>query len=108
MEASLTALLNIVEGTARTQRSDAAAAQAGSGLTDSEWWAIVAPALDYVMGDEAFPVSGRVGNAAGTAFDASRDPQRSLRVGVTIALGGIEELLRSSNSTSGGPTPEAG
>lgn len=93
MEASLTTLLNVVQGAARDQRSDDDS-RARSGLADAEWWSIVAPALDHLMGGDDFPVSGRVGNSLGAAFDAARDPQRSYHVGVTLVLDGVEKIIR--------------
>lgn len=100
MEASLTTLLHLVEGAARAQRADRET-RATSGLSDAEWWAIVAPALDYVMKAEEFPVSERVGSAVGAQFNAARDPQHSLRTGIAIVVDGIEKLIQLSRAASG-------
>ncbi|MGC5615145.1 TetR/AcrR family transcriptional regulator [Georgenia sp. Z1491] len=102
MESSLTALLNIVEGAARHLRADHAA-RSSSGLTDAEWWAVVAPALDHLMADEDYPVSGRVGTSVGTAADAARDPRRTFRLGVSLVVDGVAELIRASGSDPDAP-----
>lgn len=99
MEASLTTLLSVVESAARAHRGDHEA-QRGSGLTDLEWWAVIAPALEHLMSDDDYPVSGRVGNTLGAAFDAARNPQRTLDVGVTIVLDGIANLIHASTGSA--------
>lgn len=95
MESSLTALLNIVEGAARHLRADHES-RTSSGLTDPEWWAVVAPALDHLMAEENYPVSGRVGTSVGAAFDSARDPRRTVRLGVSLVVDGVAELIRAS------------
>lgn len=99
MEASLTTLLSVVESAARAHRSDHET-QRGSGLADSEWWAVIAPALEHLMSDDEYPVSGRVGNTIGAVFDAARSPQQTLDVGVTIVLDGIANLIHASTGSA--------
>ncbi|MDL9935777.1 TetR/AcrR family transcriptional regulator [Gordonia sp. ABSL1-1] len=103
MDASLTTLLGVVESAARAQRSDRNT-QRDSGLADPEWWAVVAPALEHLMSDDDYPVSGRVGTTVGTAFDAARSPQHAFDIGVTIVLDGIENLIRVTAESAGQQT----
>ncbi|WP_162320887.1 TetR/AcrR family transcriptional regulator [Nesterenkonia haasae] len=102
MEASLTTLLNVVQGAARDQRSDFES-ENRSGLTDTEWWAIVAPALEHLMSENDYPVSDRVGSTLGELFDAARDSQRSFHTGLELVLAGIEALIRPPDGSPASP-----
>jgi AcrR family transcriptional regulator len=65
-----------------------------SGISDADWWAVNAPILERVMVPGAYPVSGRVGTAAGIEYNALGDPDRSFHFGLDRLLDGIE-LLRT-------------
>ena len=41
----------------------------------------------------AYPISGRVGQAAGQEYNAVGDPERSFRFGLDRILDGLERLL---------------
>jgi AcrR family transcriptional regulator len=71
-----------------------------SGITDAQWWEINAPVLERVMPAGAYPISGRVGTAAGQEYNAVSDPERSLVFGLDRILDGLEALLsgRAPNS----------
>lgn len=64
-----------------------------SGMTDVEWWEINAPILERVMNSELYPVSRRVGQAAGEAYQAVGDPEGLFAFGLERILDGLEELL---------------
>ncbi|MFE0750534.1 TetR/AcrR family transcriptional regulator [Gordonia sp. NPDC058843] len=98
MEAGLTTLLNVVEGAARAHRSDHETRRS-SGMADSEWWAIVAPALDHLMKDDDYPVSGRVGTTVGATFDSARSPQHSFETGVAMVIAGIDALIHADTAS---------
>ncbi|MBT2483108.1 MULTISPECIES: TetR/AcrR family transcriptional regulator [unclassified Microbacterium] len=106
MEASLTTVLGVVESAARAQRSDRDQ-QRDSGLADPEWWAVIAPALEHLMSDDDYPVSGRVGNTLGATFDAARNPRHALDLGVTFVLDGIENLIHASTGSTQQRTPSS-
>lgn len=94
MDAALTLVLSHVESAARARRT-LARTQSDSGLTDAEWWGIVAPVLERVMDDPDLVVSSRVGSAAGEEFNASVDPVHALAFGLDTILDGIEARIRS-------------
>lgn len=66
-----------------------------SGLTDAEWWADNVEALAEVTAHRDWPLAGRVGSAAGEAYQAGTDPRRELEFGLARILDGVEALLRS-------------
>ncbi|MFF0373957.1 TetR/AcrR family transcriptional regulator [Actinoplanes missouriensis] len=66
-----------------------------SGITDADWWAMHAPVLERVMTPGAYPISGRVGTAAGQEYNAVADPDRSFAFGLERLLDGVELLLRN-------------
>lgn len=72
---------------------DARRTAAQSGMSDAEWWAINAPVLERVMPGAAYPISGRVGLAAGQEYNAVSDPERSFRFGLDRILDGLAGLL---------------
>ncbi|WP_370943587.1 TetR/AcrR family transcriptional regulator [Amycolatopsis sp. cg5] len=92
MDAALTLVLGHVTSTARARRAGARA-QADSGMTDAEWWGVVAPILDQVMTDGDLSVSARVGGAVGAEFNATQDPAHALGFGLDTILDGIQARL---------------
>jgi AcrR family transcriptional regulator len=64
-----------------------------SGITDAQWWEINAPVLQRVMPPDAYPISSRVGTAAGQEYNAIGDPQRSFDFGLDRIIDGLERLL---------------
>lgn len=67
--------------------------------TDVEWWERTAPILERVMAGQDFPISGRVGAAAGQAYDAATSPEAWYRFGLDRILDGLEVLLASRRTT---------
>ncbi|XVV11442.1 TetR/AcrR family transcriptional regulator [Actinoplanes sp. CA-131856] len=81
--------------TASAARASIAAGRTAqqSGMSDLEWWEINAPILERVMTPGAYPISGRVGTAAGQEYNAVGDPLRSFTFGLDRILDGLEALL---------------
>lgn len=59
--------------------------------TDLEWWRQTAVVLEEVMDGGQYPVSGRVGQAAGEDYGLG-DAERSFRFGLDLLVAGIEAL----------------
>jgi len=68
-------------------------AVASSGITDAQWWEINAPILERVMPPDAYPISSRVGTAAGQEYNAIGDPHRSFLFGLDRIIDGLQRLL---------------
>ena len=68
-------------------------AERQSGMTDLEWWEDNAEELGRVMAAREYPIAGRVGSAAGEAYQAGTDPRRELEFGLARILDGIEAHL---------------
>ena len=66
-----------------------------TGMTDAEWWEANVEQLGEVMSHRDYPLSGRVGSAAGEAYQAGSDPRRELEFGLARILDGVEALLRT-------------
>ena len=62
-------------------------------MSDVEWWERNAPVLATLMSADDFPVSGRVGQAAGEEYQAAADPARTYRFGLARIVDGLEVLL---------------
>lgn len=92
MDQVVTVLSNYTAGSARASVLARRTAEQ-SGITDAEWWEVSAPILDRVMTPGAYPVSGRVGTAAGEEYNAVGDPERAFRFGLDCMLDGLEHLL---------------
>jgi AcrR family transcriptional regulator len=96
MDAVITLVTGFVAGAARS-RIDSLRAR-DSGLTDDEWWEANVPVLTEVMEQGRFPISGRVGLAAGEAYNAPGDPLRAFEFGLARVLDGVEaHLARAAN-----------
>ncbi|RIJ71227.1 TetR/AcrR family transcriptional regulator [Nakamurella silvestris] len=92
MDSALTLVLTHVEGAARAHQAQIGARQE-SGRTDAQWWVQVGPILEKVMDTDRFPVSGRVGSAAGQAHQAPGDPRHMLDFGLARILDGVHGLI---------------
>lgn len=64
-------------------------AERESGLTELEWWEANADALGEVMQHRSYPLAGRVGSAAGEAYQAASDPERELEFGLARIVDGL-------------------
>jgi len=68
-------------------------AERESGMTDLEWWEANADALGEVMAHRDYPIAGRVGVAAGEAYQAASDPGRELEFGLARIIDGVLAYL---------------
>ncbi len=97
MDAALTLILGLVEATARARRGTARTHD-DSGMSDAQWWGIVAPVLEQVMTDDSLELSARVGGAVGSAFDTAQNPSHALAFGLDTILDGIQVRIRAEPS----------
>jgi AcrR family transcriptional regulator len=94
MDSVVTLVLGFVASTARVG-VEAAQTERQSGHSDDEWWQASAPLLEKVLDPERFPVSTRVGAAAGEAYGAPYSASHAFEFGLLRVLDGIEALVRS-------------
>ncbi len=92
MDQAITLLTGFAEGAARAAVR-ARGAREESGMTDQEWWDLNAPLLARVMDEDDYPVSCRVGRAAGEAYGAATDPDLSVAFGLHRVRDGLYGLL---------------
>lgn len=92
MDQVITMILAFTAGAARTSVV-ALRTTEESGISDLEWWEANAPVLEKVMPPGAYPLSGRVGSAAGEEYNAVGDPDRTFRFGLERLLDGVAVLL---------------
>lgn len=94
MDQVVTLVAGFVAGPARAA-TDSARLQESSGVTDAEWWEANAPVLERVMDGSRYPISGRVGAAAGEAYNAAGSPLLAFEFGLARVLDGVESFIRS-------------
>ena len=99
MDSVLTLVLTHVEGTARSLAAQRFAAEE-TGRDDRSWWEEAGPLLGELIDEKQFPVSSRVGSAAGEAYQAVGDPTRAFRFGLDRILDGVTFLLESKKASS--------
>lgn len=94
MDAALTLVLSHTESTARASRT-VSRTRDESGMTDAEWWAVVAPILDRVIVDEneELALAARVGTAVGVEFNAASSPEHALAFGLDTVVDGIQARI---------------
>lgn len=98
MDATLTLILTHVEGCARAFAA-VQHTQQDTGMTDAEWWVTQSPLMDKIIDPARFPVSTRVGAAAGQAYGAASNPQHVFEFGLERILAGIEQLIETRRKT---------
>ena len=64
-------------------------AERESGMSDAEWWEANQEALGEVMAGRDYPLAGRVGTAAGEAYQAASDQRRELDFGLARIVDGL-------------------
>lgn len=97
MDRIVTLLLGFVSGPARAY-VDADRLRASSAESDVEWWERNAPLLEQIIDAERYPVSGRVGQAAGEAYNAPADPPGAFEFGLERVIDGIESFVATSTA----------
>ena len=88
MDQVVTLLAGFVGSAARTARDQERTLQR-SGMNDAEWWEVNAPLLEKVMDGSAYPLAGRVGQAAGEAYNAASNPELAFEFGLARVIDGI-------------------
>ncbi|MEQ0563536.1 TetR/AcrR family transcriptional regulator C-terminal domain-containing protein [Amycolatopsis sp. NEAU-NG30] len=96
MDAVVALVTGLVRSTARSSLDHARLVRT-SGMTDAQWWQRAAPVLAEIPAADAahYPLSSRVGTAAGEAHNAAEDPAFVFRFGLARVLDGIEVLIAS-------------
>lgn len=97
MDSVVTLVLGFVHSAARGA-VEAEEAQRRTGMTDLEWWQAYEPVLDSLIDAERFPVSSRVGMAAGEAHNAAYAPEHAFEFGLARVLDGIAVLVEGRAS----------
>ncbi|RSM46391.1 TetR/AcrR family transcriptional regulator [Amycolatopsis balhimycina DSM 5908] len=94
MDAVVTVVSGLVRATARSSLDNARLVRS-SGMTDAQWWERAAPVLAAIPAADAthYPISSRVGTAAGEAHNATENPAYTFRFGLARVLDGIEALV---------------
>lgn len=99
-DAVLTLVLGFVAGAVRGAVESVQLEQQ-TGMTDAQWWAAHAPILARVMDGERYPLSARIGAAAGEAHQAASDPGHAFEFGLARVLDGIEAYVAAHAAQAG-------
>ena len=75
------------------------AEERSSGMTQADWWAANADELGVVMAGREYPLAGRVGAAAGEAYQAATDPAREMEYGLARILDGLVAHIEQKRGT---------
>ncbi|WP_153407846.1 TetR/AcrR family transcriptional regulator C-terminal domain-containing protein [Nocardia macrotermitis] len=75
-------------------RMAVAAARSAREMSDAQWWEMHGPLLAQVMPESDYPLSSRVGAAAGQTYEAPGDPDGAFDYGLARLLDGIENHSR--------------
>ncbi|WP_410586786.1 TetR/AcrR family transcriptional regulator [Amycolatopsis sp. lyj-23] len=94
MDAVVSLVTGLVRTTARSSLEQARLVRT-TGLTDAQWWERAWPVLAGIpaAGAAHYPISSRVGQAAGAAHNAAENPAHTFRFGLARVLDGIEVLV---------------
>jgi AcrR family transcriptional regulator len=94
MDQTVALLVGFASNAARAEH-EVKRAERQSGMTDLEWWEANAETLGEVMARRDYPLAGRVGQAAGEAYQAASDPGRELEFGLARIIDGVLAYLDS-------------
>ncbi len=83
------ALLDGFAAAAARAVQDVRRAERHSGLTELQWWEANAEPLGELMAGREYPLAGRVGQAAGEAYQAASDPARQFTFGLARIVDGL-------------------
>ena len=95
MDRVITLLIGFVAGPARAY-VDAERLRRTATESDEEWWERNAPVLEQIMDPSRYPVSGRVGQAAGEEYGAAADPDAPSSSGSRRVIDGIEAYVAAA------------
>lgn len=89
LDQTLTALISLVQGTARAAFA-AEHAREPDEADDTGWWSSIEPTIQAVIGDAGrFPTASRVSQALGEATGKANDPEGAYRRGLALLLDGL-------------------
>lgn len=88
MDQTVTLLASFGAGVARAEQV-VRQTERETGMTDAVWWEANHDALGEVMAGCDYPLAGRVGTAAGEAYQAGSDQQRELDFGLARIVDGL-------------------
>ena len=88
MDQTVTLLASFGAGVARAEQV-VRHAERESGMSDAVWWEANHEALGEVMAGRDYPLAGRVGTAAGEAYQAASDQRRELDFGLARIVDGL-------------------
>ena len=94
MDQTVTLVVGFAANVARSEHA-VRATEKESGASDLEWWEANAGPLGEFTAHRDYPLAGRVGQAAGEAYQAGTDPGRELDFGLERILDGIEAYVSS-------------
>lgn len=94
MDQTVTLVVGFAANVVRSEHA-VQAAEKESGVSDLEWWEANAGPLGEFTAYRDYPLAGRVGQAAGEAYQAGTDPARELSFGLERILDGIEAYVRA-------------
>ncbi|MFD6448214.1 TetR/AcrR family transcriptional regulator [Promicromonospora sp. NPDC060204] len=100
MDQTVALLIGFAGNVARAQEAIRAEERA-SGMTQADWWAANADELGVVMAGREYPLAGRVGAAAGEAYQAATDPARELEFGLARILDGLVAHIEHKRAATG-------
>ncbi|MDZ5078872.1 TetR/AcrR family transcriptional regulator [Nesterenkonia sp. HG001] len=93
MDYTLTAVLSLVQGTARATLAAQRSRQPGEDQ-DIDWWSNIEPTLTAEIGDRTrFPTASRVSRTLGEQTGKANDPEGAYRRGVSLILDGIAQQI---------------
>lgn len=93
MDQAVTLVVGFAANVVRSEQA-VRLAEKESGASDLEWWEANAGPLGEFTAHRDYPLAGRVGQAAGEAYQAGTDPARELSFGLERILDGIEVYVR--------------
>ena len=88
MDQTVSLLVGFAMNIARAEH-EVRLAERESGTSELEWWESNAETLGDLMAHRDYPIAGRVGSAAGEAYQAASDPARALEFGLARIIDGI-------------------
>lgn len=92
MDQTVALLVGFATNIARSEHA-ARLAERESGMSEPEWWEANAETLGELMAHRQYPIAGRVGTAAGEAYQGASDPRRELEFGLARIIDGLLAYL---------------
>ncbi|MEX1028780.1 MAG: hypothetical protein WDZ91_01900 [Paenibacillaceae bacterium] len=67
-------------------------------MNEYEWWLASAPALERIIDPSLFPLTSRVGEAAGQAYEGAYDPEYAHSFGLERIIDGTSVLINKGGN----------